>query len=160
MSRPAAILAAVAVLAGAAVSGAAPSRSQRFFANLILEDRRTSPVIRDLLRTGGGFVDRRIAFRDLTGDDRDDAVVRVQTGGASGAVAVYIFSTAGGKRLRPVFRRERLERAVTRIDDGTVVIRSARYAEGDDLCCPSETDVRHVTWDRKQKRFVVTMPSR
>ena len=62
-------------------------------------------------------------FRDLTGDRRQDAVVRVQSGGADGAVALYVFSTDTGVKnsgLKVVFRSQELRRAQTRVRDGVV----------------------------------------
>ena len=104
---------AAAVAALAAPAGAAQNETQRFFAEKLIADPGTSQAIRDLLRTGGGFVDRSVSFRDLTGDEKADAVVRVQSGGAAGAVAVYVFSTDTGEpdaELTIVFASQRLRR--------------------------------------------------
>ena len=83
-------------------------------------------------------------FRDLTGDKRDDAVVRVHSGGAAGVVAVYVFSTANRKsgKLRAVFRSESLMRASTRVLKGVASYRTARYDPGDELCCPARSPSR------------------
>ena len=105
----------VALLAAVAAT-AAPTRSQTFFKERLLADDDVSRTIKKLLRTGGGVVDRSIVFRDLTRDGRDDAVVRVHTGGADGVVAVYVFTTdirnADGE-LHVVYRAQRLRRAST-----------------------------------------------
>ena len=68
-------------------------------------------------------------FRDVTGDKRDDAVVRVHSGGVNGVVAVYVFSTANkkGGKLRAIFRTQSLMRASTRVLKGVVSYRTARY---------------------------------
>ena len=58
-----------------------------------------------------------------------DAVVRVQSGGADGAIALYVFSTDMGREaagLRVVFRSQELRRAETRVRDGVLRYRSAR----------------------------------
>ena len=91
----------VAVCAPAGVR--ARTQTQQFFEQRLLADKQTSKEIKDLLRSGGGFVDKGVVFRDVTGDKRDDAVVRVHSGGVNGVVAVYVFSTAnkkGGKLRR------------------------------------------------------------
>ena len=134
---------------------AAPSRSQTFFRAQVLADNRTSDEIVDLLRAGG-FVDRNITFDDLTGDGRQDAVVRVTTGGAAGIVALYVFSTDGKKQsktLRVAFRRQQLIRGSTRVRGHRLSYRTRSYAAGDELCCPSETFEYDVTWDDEAGRF-------
>jgi hypothetical protein len=149
----AAILAAPWCAAGAAA--AAQDQTQQFFEQRLLADRHTSSAIKTLLRSGGGFVDRGVAFRDLTGDKRDDAVVRVQSGGAAGAVAVYVFSTANrkGGKLRVIFRSQKLMRASTRVVEGDLVYRTARYDPGDELCCPARVTDSTVGWSAREHRM-------
>ncbi|HVL95490.1 MAG TPA: hypothetical protein VM266_06475 [Solirubrobacteraceae bacterium] len=154
----AAALAGVALAAAVAPAAAAPTRAQELFRRLIVADRMTTEPIVDLLRTGGGFVSRTIAYEDLTGDGRQDAVVRVESGGAAGAVALYVFSTHGraaGTDLRAIHRRQKLVRATTRVRRGVLTFRSSRYADGDQLCCPSEIVETRLRWDDKRKRFRV-----
>jgi hypothetical protein len=148
------LLGALAALTAVPAATAEQTSSQRFFTERLLADGRTTAEIKDLLR-GGGFVDKRIKFADLTGDDRDDAVVRVHSDGAAGIVAVYVFSTAGADELRAVFRSQELTRASTRVRDGKVSYRYARYEPADELCCPSRIDESRLQWKAKQKRFVV-----
>jgi hypothetical protein len=145
-----------ALVAAAPLARAEPSQSQEFFREKLLQDGRTSREIKDLLgEGGGGFVDRRITFKDLTGDDKADAVVRVQSAGAAGIVAVYVFSTAGADELRAVFRSQSLTRASTRVRAGRVSYRYARFAPGDELCCPSRIDESRLRWRPRKERFVV-----
>jgi hypothetical protein len=154
MTRRAGVLAAAAALA-LALAGPAQAeqtQTQRFFAERLLSHEATSEPIKDLLRTGG-FVDRGVVFRDLTGDGKDDAIVRVQTGGAAGAVAVYVFSTDTGEEnaeLTMVFRTERLRRAWTTVRDGVLTYRSARPQRGDELCCPSRLAETTLRWDARR----------
>jgi hypothetical protein len=137
------ILAAVAAaLLLVAVPARAKDQTQQFFEQRLLADKKTSKEIKELLQTGGGFVDKAVVFRDVTGDKRDDAVVRVQSGGVNGVVAVYVFSTANkkGGKLRAIFRTQSLTRASTRVLKGVVSYRTSRYEPNDELCCPS-----HIT---------------
>ena len=147
-------LAAVGRPAGAA---AQESESQRFFEEKLLADRDTSSAIKTLLRSDGGFVDPRLVFRDLTGDKRDDAVVRVHSGGAAGVVAIYVFSTANrkGGKLRIIFRSQRLMRASTRVLKGVLSYRTARYEPRDELCCPSRLTQSTLGWSPRRRRLRV-----
>jgi hypothetical protein len=160
MRQPAALLLAAAGLALAAPAPALAEQSatQRFFSQRLQADKDTSSEIKDLLRTRQGFVDRTVAFKDLTGDDRADAVVRVQSGGAAGAVALYVFSTDTGAKnsgLKAVFRSEELRRAQTRIRDGVLRYRSARPEPGDELCCPTAVAESRLRWREKLHKFTV-----
>jgi len=158
--RHAAVVAAAAGLALTAATPAlgAQTASQRFFSERLQADKATSAEIEDLLRTGQGFVDRTVTFRDLTGDDRADAIVRVQSGGAAGAVALYVFSTDTGRKgsgLRVVFRSQQLRRAQTRVRDGVLRYRSARPQPGDELCCPAKVAETRLRWRERLHRFSV-----
>lgn len=148
-------LAALALAALPPRAGAEMTRTQAYFTERLLEDARTSRNVAELLR-GDGFVDRSVTFRDLTGDDRPDATVRVQSGGAAGAVAVYVFSTDTGRRggpLRAVFRSQRLYRASTHVADGVLTYATARFAPGDELCCPARLQQTTLRWDDGDHRF-------
>jgi hypothetical protein len=151
------LVAVLAALVGAAPASAEKTASQRFFEERLLADRLTSDAIQTLLRSGGGFVDRGVAFRDLTGDKRDDAVVRVHSGGAAGVVAVYVFSTANrkGGKLKAVFRSENLMRASTLVLKGVLSYRTSRYDPGDDLCCPARITQSTLAWNRRERRMRV-----
>ena len=161
MRRPAAALALAAIglaVAVAAPAAAAQTATQRFFSERLQADDGTSREIRDLLRTRQGFVDRTVSFKDLTGDRRADAIVRVQSGGAAGAVALYVFSTdtrEKGSGLRVVFRSQELRRAQTRVRDGVLRYRSARPQPGDELCCPSRVAETRLRWRERLHRFSV-----
>ena len=161
MTRPgtAAVLAACGLAFAAAPAGAAKSPTQQFFTQRLLDDSKTSDEIKSLLRSGDAFVDRSVKFRELTGDKRADAVVRVQTGGAAGTIALYVFSTdtghGKGAPLRVVFRTQSLERAETRIRDGVLRYRTARYAPGDERCCPAFEAESRLRWREVKHRFQV-----
>ena len=137
-------------LLAVAWSQAKPSASQQLFRTTLLADAKTTPGIKALLRDRGGFVAPEIAFADLTGDDRSDAVVLVDSGGAAGAVALYVFSTHGmaaDSALRAVYRSQQLYRASVEISAATLILRTPRFADGDDLCCPAKVVERVYAWD-------------
>ena len=151
------LMALLVALLGAAPASAQKTQTQSFFEQRLLADRLTSDAIKTLLRSGGGFVDRGVVFRDLTGDKRDDAVVRVHSGGAAGVVAVYVFSTANrkGGKLKAVFRSQSLMRASTRVLKGVLSYRTSRYEPGDELCCPARITQSTLAWNRRERRMRV-----
>jgi hypothetical protein len=160
MRRPATVAVAAAALAAAAPTPAlgALTTTQRFFSQRLQADKATSREIKHLLLTRQAFVDRTVTFEDLTGDDRAEAIVRVQSGGADGAVALYVFSTDTAKKadgLQAVFRSEELRRAQTRIRDGVLRYRSARPQPGDELCCPTAVAETRLRWRERLHRFTV-----
>jgi hypothetical protein len=150
-----AALAAAALWAPAAAS--AKDQTQQFFEQRLLADKHTSKAIKELLQSGGGFVDKSVAFRDVTGDKRDDAIVRVNSGGANGAVAVYVFSTANkkGGKLKAIYRAQKLTRASSRVRKGVVSYQTARYDPNDELCCPSQVTETTLGWDKATRRMKV-----
>ena len=162
MRRPRTVVTVLAALALAPAvallttggSSAAPSKSQALFKRTLLADTKTTVAIRELLRDGGGIVAPDITFADLTGDGRSDAVVLVDTGGVAGAVALYVFSTHGESEdsdLRAVYRSQRLYRADADVADATLIVRTPRYAEGDDVCCPARIVRRVYAWSAGAK---------
>jgi hypothetical protein len=155
--RAAALATLLALVWGAAPASAQKTQTQTFFEQRLLNDRLTTKAIKTLLRSEGGFVDRGVVFRDLTGDKRDDAVVRVHSGGAAGVVAVYVFSTANrkGGKLRAIFRSQSLMRASTRVLKGVVSYRTSRYEPGDELCCPARLTQSTLEWDGDERRMRV-----
>ena len=142
-------LASVAALLLVGGSPAQPSKSQQLFRKTLLDDAKTTPAIKRLLREDGGFVAPEIEFADLTGDGRSDAIVLVDTGGAAGAVALYVFSTRGkdaDSALRAVYRSQQLYRASASISGDALILRTPRFVEGDDLCCPAKLVERVYAW--------------
>ena len=147
-------LTTTAILVAVGLAQAKPSASQQLFRTTLLDDAKTTTGVKMLLRERGGFVAPEIQFGDLTGDDRSDAVVLVDSGGASGAVALYVFSTHGkaaDSSLRAVYRSQRLYRASAEISAGTLVLRTPRFADGDDLCCPAKIVERVYAWNDRAR---------
>ncbi|TML06520.1 MAG: hypothetical protein E6G41_06965 [Actinobacteria bacterium] len=145
-------LAVCALLAAPATAQQKPSNPQTLFKQTLLHDAGTSKDIKSMLRSGRGFVE----FDDVTGDGKADALVRVMTGGAAGAVAAYALSTDGTKssNLRVVMRNQRLYRATLRVNSArNLVVRVPVYAAGDTMCCPSRARDRTYAWDAKAKQM-------
>jgi len=149
-------LAVCALLAAPATAQQKPSNPQTLFKQTLLHDAGTSKDIKSMLRSGRGFVEPHPVFDDVTGDGKADALVRVMTGGAAGAVAAYALSTDGTKssNLRVVMRNQRLYRATLRVNSArNLVVRVPVYAAGDTMCCPSRARDRTYAWDAKAKQM-------
>ena len=145
---------ALVVVALLAAAPATAQEEQALFKKTLLADASTSKDVKSMLRSGRGFVEPNPQFADVTGDGKADALVRVMSGGAAGAVAVYVFSTDGTKssKLRVVMRNQRLYRATVKVNDAhNLVVREPVYAAGDTLCCPSRARDRTYAWDAKAK---------
>ena len=149
------------VLPVAAATAADPTPPQALFRTTLLQDPGTTEAVKRLLRSGGGFVDARMQFADFTGDGRADAVAIVRTPGASGAVALYVFSTEGPRagqsgELRAVYRSQNLYRAFVLVRSPTLVVRTPIFAAGQDLCCATKLLERDYRWDARRRAFVRT----
>jgi hypothetical protein len=133
-----------------------------FFRDAIVKDVRTASTIRKLLQSGAGFVDPASQYGDLTGDGKPDAAVRVDTGGAMGAVAVYVFSADGVKSgdLRIVYRNQHQVRVTTRVANGILTLSSPTWKRGDDVCCASGLRELDYRWSADRRTMVRTGDAR
>jgi hypothetical protein len=162
-ARSTVLLATVATLALAGpVAQAEPTASQTVFTKKLLDDAKTSAGVKRMLKNKTAIVDPRSGFVDVTGDGRQDALILVSTGGAAGAVALYVFSTHGqdtatgtedATSLKVVFRLQSLYGASLRISGTTVSVLEPSYAKGDDLCCPKKLRERDYLFDAKALTF-------
>lgn len=152
-----ALLTAAVVLLVSGGSGAAPSKSQALFRKTLLADAKTTSAVKRLLTDRGGFVAPEITFADITGDGRSDAVVLVETGGAAGALALYVFSTHGkaaNSDLRAVYRSQRLYGATTEVSGASLIVRVPKFSSGDDVCCPAKIIERTYSWSNAAMTLV------
>lgn len=136
---------------------ASANPGQAFFHDALVADPHTLTAIRAALTSHAAIVDPATQYGDLTGDGKQDAIVRVHSTGAAGVTAVYVFSTDGApkKALRVVFRNQLLYRAVTTVADADQLqIDQPLYRAGDDLCCPSKLTRRRYRWSAGTHRFV------
>ena len=144
-----------ALLVAAAVAIAKPTPAQNLFKDKLLKSDQVSRSIKVTLKKGG-FVSREILFADLTGEGKEDAVVTVDSGGAAGIVAVYVFSAGTGENLKVVYRNQRLYRGLARINPGPALVYVLpQYKAGDELCCPSSYRETELKWSMERKRFGV-----
>ncbi|HEY6760741.1 MAG TPA: hypothetical protein VI318_14685 [Baekduia sp.] len=140
---------------------AEPTPSQTVFTQKLLDDAKTSAGIKRTLKSKQAIVDPRSGFLDVTGDGRQDALILVSTGGAAGAVALYVFSTHGQATsgandqtsLKVVFRLQSLYDASLRINGTTLSVLEPKWSKGDDLCCPDRLRERDYAFDAKALTF-------
>ena len=154
----AAVALAAAVAGPGSPAGAAQTPSQKVFTQKLVDDAKTSAGVKKMLQAKTAIVDPRSGFVDVTGDGRQDALILVSTGGAGGAVALYVFSTHGQKTtddtsLKVVFRLQSLYDATLRISAQTISILEPRWEKGDDLCCPDKLRERDYAFDAKALTF-------
>ncbi len=153
---------AVAAIAPPVASGqATPAPTQvgsspaALFSRLIRADRSTTGAVTAGLRSRRLFVDADVTFADLTGDGKPDAVARVDTGGAAGDIAIYVFSADGAPALRTIYRNQSLYRATVRLQGTVLLVRTPVYEAGDELCCPGQLLERSLTWSPAAKRMIL-----
>jgi hypothetical protein len=156
---------AIVALAAAAPAGAQTATTegaQALFSRLIREDPATSKAVKAALEKRSAFVAPDVGFADLTGDGKQDAIAVVESGGAAGAVAVYVFSVDGAKdgKLRAIYRSQRLYRLFIRTDGPTLLIRTPVYGPGDEVCCPAQLLERTLTWSKGAQRLILRSTQR
>lgn len=143
------------VLVLAAPAGAKLTAPQKLFRQKLLDSKAVAHSVKVTLKKGG-FVAKEILFADLTGEGKDDAVVMVDSGGASGVIALYVFSAGSATDLHIVYRNQRIYRGDARINPGPALVYVLpQFKSGDELCCPSSYRETELKWNTKTKRFGV-----
>ncbi len=141
---------------------ATDSTGADFFRTAILSDARATAAVKKGLKSNALFIDPASQYGDLTGDGKPDAAVRVDSGGAAGAVAVYVFSAEGSKagKLRIVYRNQQQYRVTTKVLNGAMTLTSPVWAKGDDVCCPTKLREVDYVWDATARTMKRDGPSR
>lgn len=154
-------VAAAPALASAQTAAPTPT-PQSVFTRLVLGDGGATRAIRSGLKARRLTVDGAVEFSDLSGDGKPDATVRVQTGGAAGAIAVFVFSADGVKpdakgdvTLRAIYRSQSLYRATVRRQGSALLVLTPIYRPGDSLCCPAQQTERTLTYSARVGRLVL-----
>jgi hypothetical protein len=115
-------------------------------------DFEALPVAAALInRAGGGEVHaERVIFEDLTGDEREEAVVVVESGGTAGDLAVAIYRLQENRPLLALFAKT-AGRVEVRL--GLVVTSVGVFAADDARCCPSQ--LRERAYGCRDGEFVL-----
>ena len=141
------------VLASTASAKLTPA--QKLFTDKLLASDQVARSVKVTLKKGG-FVSKEVLFADLTGEGKADAVVTVDSGGAAGVVALYVFSAGSGNDLKVVYRNQGLYRASARINPGPALVYTVpQYKDGDEICCPSAYRETQLKWSATKKKFGV-----
>jgi hypothetical protein len=150
---------AVATLATPAATVATPSDSQAAFTKILQADPKTTSAIKGVLTGHEAIVDPRSGFVDVTGDDRQDALAVVTTGGALGTIGLYVLSTHGqdagdqDTSLKVIFRLQTLRQATLRVSGTSLTVLEPVFAKGADLCCPTRLHERDYRFDAAHVTF-------
>ncbi|HJM90037.1 MAG TPA: hypothetical protein QF624_10530 [Dehalococcoidia bacterium] len=108
-------------------------------------DFEALPLVAELIRrAGGGEIHaERVVFEDLTGDEGEEAVVIVESGGTAGDLAVAVYRLQEGRPLLALFAKT-AGRVEVRL--GLVVTSEGVFAADDARCCPSQLRERAYGW--------------
>ena len=151
-------VALLAALTGAGVATAATTSQQDFFTAALQKDAKVTTTIKAGLTAKQTFVDPSNLFADVTGDKKADAIVLVESGTINGAVALYVFTTDGGKssKLRVAYRSQSLQRATARVQGTSLIIRTPAWRAGDDPCCALRYSEATYVWNAARQTMVRT----
>jgi hypothetical protein len=108
-------------------------------------------VTAQLAKIGGGQVeDREITYADLTGDQREEAIVPISSGGTMGNVAYLVLTPSDGG-VTVLLTRNTDPRSVSglrmAVEDGILVEYVGEYGPEDPMCCPSVLRRTTFKWD-------------
>jgi hypothetical protein len=115
-------------------------------------DFSQDPTTQDLLaRVGSGRVAREaVLFADLTGDQKEEAVVPITSDGTLGNVAYIVLTMSSGKPSAILTRTmDRTAGSGLRmaVDAGKLKELVGVMGPSDPLCCPSELRTTTFRWD-------------
>ena len=100
------------------------------------------------------------ATRDLLLESGTRAATIEAIAAASGAPIGTIYHRFGSREslltrlwMRAVYRSQQLYRATAEVSEGALVLRTPRFADGDDLCCPAKIVERVYDWIDAEATF-------
>jgi hypothetical protein len=110
-------------------------------------DLESQEAVQELLSaTGGTYEQESVIYADVTGDDADDAVVPVASGGTMGDVG-YVVLAATADGAEPVLERSPGGPVSVEVAGGQVVETLPVPGPDDPECCPSQLRTITYTWD-------------
>jgi hypothetical protein len=112
-------------------------------------------VVQDLTsQLGGGAVDGgAILYADLTGDQREEAVVPVTSQGTLGNIGYVIFTLESAKPAPILTRtvdRTSASGLQMSVEDGVLMETRGVFGPEDPFCCPSQLRQTTFRWDGSQ----------
>jgi hypothetical protein len=116
-----------------------------------IDFRQVGAVQTMLAQLGSAGIERAdIIFEDLTGDQREEAVVPVGSGGSLGNVAYLVFTMKSGSPSLILTRtgdRSTASGLRMTVDHGVLQETVGVYGNEDPLCCPSQLRTTTFRWD-------------
>jgi hypothetical protein len=107
-------------------------------------DLANAPAVeRATTETGGTFDQTSVLYADVTGDDIEDAIVPLSSGGTLGNVALIVL-TLDGAGVSEELRVEANNGIVATVEDGHLVTTEPVPGVDDPECCPSQ--IRTTTY--------------
>jgi hypothetical protein len=112
-------------------------------------DLQTQPDVAALIQeSGGAYNQNDVLFSDITGDNVDEAIVPLSSGGTLGTVAFIVLTPVGNDthtllQLTP----EAAAGIVLTVEDGKLVQTEPVYGPTDPECCPSLLEVTTYSWN-------------
>ena len=123
----------------------------RFYAHIIKDGLDYTS---DFALNYGTVDDLKIILGDLTSDGKDEAIVKIPSGGTAGDIALLVYRIAEGKPnefvLMDVIEGYKI---LAEIKNGQLITTNPHYAAGDPNCCPTFSDIETYTWNGEQ--FIV-----
>ena len=108
-------------------------------------DLESTPAVQEFLgEIGGTYVQDNVLYADVTGDNVEDAVAPLSSGGTLGDIA-FIVVTAEGDDVTATLAVDAREFGISvRIEDGKLVTVEPSPGPDDPNCCPSQ--IRTTTY--------------
>ena len=112
-------------------------------------DLPTLDAVQALLKTTGGiYVQGSVLYADLTGDDAEEAVVPVSSGGTLGDVAFLVLMLGDNVLETPLTVRPEAGGSLSvSIEGGQLVVIEPMPGPDDPECCPSQLRRTVYAWD-------------
>ncbi len=110
-------------------------------------DLKSAPAVTQLLDdTGGQYVQAAVIYADVTGDNAEEAVVPISSGGTMGDVAFVVVADDGSKVLLSEYPKGSAGMAVA-VTGGKIVETQPVPGPDDPECCPSMLRVTTYAWN-------------
>ena len=112
-------------------------------------------VLQDMIaQLGSGSVESRaILYADVTGDQREEAIVPVTSQGTLGNIGYVVFTLESGKPaivLRRTVDRSAASGLQMSVEAGVLLETRGVFGPDDPLCCPSQLRETTFSWDGSQ----------
>ncbi|MEX2245474.1 MAG: hypothetical protein WEC75_02210 [Dehalococcoidia bacterium] len=109
----------------------------------------------------GQYVQQDVIYADLTGDDYEEAIVPISTGGTQGVVAYMVFTPSGDSARRILTQMPEGGGVSVDVVDGKLVETAPVPGPDDPECCPSMLRVTTFDWNGSALAIedVVTQPN-